>query len=222
MTRHRRTTSVYNYLTCNRKFDQALHEIKLGSYTNEEPQSTALTHNGLPVLTAQRLAAYFGLTAGAIQNYSRQHASQLLENTHYFLLTGETQRLFRLDNRSSPDTPSHSQPSLTVWTEAGALQLAQCISPTFATQAMPTVRRYLYAADPRTARHHAANPGHAVQWQPHAAEHRSPRQHPARGGTTGRLRRPPRRAGRPHRGTRRNRDTRRTGHHPHRRGESPG
>ncbi len=148
--------------------DEVLPTIRqTGSYslsgiTNSDTAHTlspwALTHNGLPVLTVQRLAACFGLTASTIQNYSRQHASQLLENTHYFLLTGEAQRHFRLDNRSSPDTPCRKLPVLTLWTEAGAQQLAQCISPTFATQAMPAVRRYLYAAAPAPAQPDTVRP----------------------------------------------------------------
>jgi len=126
--------------------------------SSSQLSSDVTKFNGQAVLTVRRLAACFGLTTSTIQNYSRQHASHLLENTHYFQLTGETQRHFRLDNRSSPDTPSRNQPSLTVWTEAGALQLAQCISLTFATQAMPAVRRYLYTAAPAPAQPYSARP----------------------------------------------------------------
>lgn len=108
--------------------------------------SNVTKFNGQALMTARRLAACFGLGRTAIRNYAREHTWQLLEITYYSQLIGEAQRLFRFDNCSSPDTPSRNQPSLTVWTEAGALQLAQCISPTFATQAMPAVPRHLYAA----------------------------------------------------------------------------
>lgn len=119
--------------------------------SSSQLSSDVTKFNGQAVLSVRRLPACLGLSPTSIRDYAREHASQLLENTHYFLLTGEAQRHFRLDNHSSPDTPSRNQSSLTVWTEAGALQLAQCTSPTFATQAMPAVRRYLYAAAPAPA-----------------------------------------------------------------------
>lgn len=126
--------------------------------SSSQLSSDVTKFNGQAVLTVRRLAACFGLSPTAIRDYAREHASHLLENTHYFLLTGEAQRHFRLDNRSSPDTPCRKLPVLTLWTEAGAQQLAQCISPTFATQAMPAVRRYLYAAVPAPAQPNTTRP----------------------------------------------------------------
>ncbi|KJV25111.1 hypothetical protein VI06_20460 [Aquitalea magnusonii] len=64
--------------------------------------SNVTKFNGQALMTARRLAACFGLSPTAIRNYAREHASQLVEITYYSQLTGETQRLNRFDNCSSP------------------------------------------------------------------------------------------------------------------------
>lgn len=96
--------------------------------TNPSAETLSLvTHNQVPVVTTELLAQLYGTDVDNIRQNFNRNTERFIEGKHFFKLTGEQLKEFRLSVTNCHAQISNKTRYLTLWTERGAARHAKML-----------------------------------------------------------------------------------------------